>query len=98
MDVLDRAQVQLALVRAVLGDVSEPEPVGCRCGEVPLDQVVMNGRAGLARQSAFLGEHRPDSLAATQPLDPVLTRGQALLLQLVCNEPLAERRVVPMHI
>lgn len=98
MDALDRAQIQLALARAMLGDVCQPEPVRCCRGEVTLDQVVMDGRAGFARQAAFLGEHEPSPLAAAQALDPILTRGQALALHLACNETVAERRAVPAHI
>jgi hypothetical protein len=42
VDVLDRAQIQLALAGRVLGDVREPQPVRPVRGEVP-PQVVVDG-------------------------------------------------------
>ena len=44
--VLDRAQVDLALAGAVLGDVGQPQRVGALGAELPVDQVVVDGRAG----------------------------------------------------
>ena len=76
-DILDRAQIQLALVGAVLGDVGEPQRVRRLGGELPLDPVVVHGRAGLAPQALLLGERRVDLLLAAQPADPVLTRSVA---------------------
>ncbi len=42
--VLDRAQVDLALVGSVLGDVRQPQRVRRAGGEVAVDQVVVRGR------------------------------------------------------
>jgi len=60
--VLDGAQVDLSLAGPVLGDVGEPQHVGGRGGEDPLDQVVVDGRAWPAVHAPFLGVHRPDAL------------------------------------
>src|SRR5437763_12389035 len=46
-DVLDRAEVELAFVGAVLGDVREPQPVRCVRVELATDEVVMRGRSAL---------------------------------------------------
>jgi hypothetical protein len=48
MQVLDHAQVQLALAGVVLGDVREPLAVRCRGVEVPLDEIIVDRRAGFA--------------------------------------------------
>ena len=76
--VLDRAEVKLALVGAVFGDVGQPLHVRRSGGEVAaaagdLEQVVVHRRAGLAVQAAFLRVQRPDPLRRAQPLDPVLS-------------------------
>src|SRR5699024_2167344 len=48
VDVLDRAQVQLPFGRPVLGDVGQPQLVRAHGGEVPLDEIVVHWRSGLA--------------------------------------------------
>lgn len=48
-DVLDSAQIQLALPSRVLGDVREPHAVRAGCGEVPTHKVVVPGVPTLAR-------------------------------------------------
>ena len=55
----------------VLGDVGQPDLVGQRCGEVPLDQVVVDGRPGdLARRpAALLRGRRPDPVLPAESLD-----------------------------
>lgn len=45
--VLERAAVELALGRPMLGDVGEPDPVRGVGGEHPLHVIVEHGRAGL---------------------------------------------------
>ena len=92
--VLDRAEVDFALIGAMLGDVGQPQLVRACRGEVPLDMVVVDGRAGFAPQAAFLREHGPEPLLGAQPPDPVLARLQASLLEFVADEPVAERGVV----
>ena len=56
--VLDRAQVDLALAGAVLGDVGQPQRVGALGAELPVDQVVVDGRAGFLVAGLARGEHR----------------------------------------
>jgi hypothetical protein len=43
--VVDRAQVELAVHGRVLGDVGQPQPVRCGCGQRPLDQIVVDRRS-----------------------------------------------------
>jgi len=63
-----------------------------------LHVVVVDGRAGLARQAAFLGEHAPEPLLGAEAPDPVLTDCEAGPAQLVGDEPVAERGVVPVRV
>jgi len=44
--ILDRAQVQLPLIGAMLGDVGQPQLVRILRGELAVDEVVMDRRAG----------------------------------------------------
>jgi hypothetical protein len=60
--------------------------------------VIVHWRAGLAGQAAFLGEHGPDLLAAAQPGHPVLAGAEALVFEFVGDEPVPERRIVPVHV
>ena len=52
--VLDRAKVKLAIQRSMLRDVRQPQLVGRGCGEVPLDEVVMDRWAGLRALAPLL--------------------------------------------
>ena len=72
-DVFDRAEVELALAGGVLGDVGQPQPFGAVGGEVPLDEVVVHRRAGLAVQAraSWRGTDQIRCCCA-QPCDPVL--------------------------
>jgi hypothetical protein len=72
--VFDRAAVELALERGVLGDVGQPDGVRPIGGEVPLDEVVVHGRARRlgAAPPALLGGGRPQPLLATQTPHPPL--------------------------
>lgn len=54
--VLDRAEVELALAGRVLGDVGQSLLIRPGGGELAVDQIVMDRRAGLTGQAAFLGE------------------------------------------
>ena len=45
VDVFDGAQVELALVGPVFGDVCEPQLIRRRRGEVPSDVVIVHGRS-----------------------------------------------------
>ena len=82
----------------MLGDVRQPQLVRAGCGEVPSNVVVVGGRAGFTSQATFFREHTPQLLLGTQLPDPVLARLQARLVEFVCDEPVAERRVVPVGI
>jgi len=67
-DVFHRAQVELSLVRAVLGDVRQPQLVEVARGEVALHQVVVHRRTGLlAVLAAPLAEHAPPAVIPTDP-------------------------------
>src|SRR5690606_16474860 len=72
--VLDRAEVELALARGVLGDVRQPQGVGPDRSEVPMDKVAVGGRArSLAVLAAFLVEHAPPPVDGADP-----PRGRAI--------------------
>ena len=58
VEVLDGAEVELALARGVLGDVGQPELVQSLGGELALDTVIAHGRAGPAPVLAWLGPER----------------------------------------
>jgi hypothetical protein len=58
----------------------------------------MDRWAGLAAETALLGEDGPDPLAAAQPLDPVLAGADAQGRQFVGDEPVPERRIVQMDV
>src|SRR3954469_821638 len=93
VDVFDCAEIELALGGVVLGDVGQPGLVGRGGGELPIDQVVVHRRAGLAVQASLLGEDRPDALLRAQPGDAVLTCGESSFAEFVGDEPVAERGV-----
>lgn len=71
VEVLDGAEVELALVRAVFGDVGEPHLVD-PVADLPVDEVVVDRRARLSGPAWFLGEHRPDANLRAQSGDAVL--------------------------
>jgi len=76
VDVLDRAQIELALGGGVLGDVGQPQLVRLGGGEVPFDPVVVDRRAGpFAVLAAFHPERGPPVLVAA---DPHTVRSQPL--------------------
>ncbi len=93
--ILDRAQIELAFGRAVLGDVSEPQLVGCSGPERAPHEVVVDRLSGRGSPAPPAGEDRPDAVSAAQALDPVLARGDAALRgELVGDEAVAEDRIV----
>ena len=95
-DVLNRAAVELSFCGGVLGDVGQPEPVRGGGGELALDEVVVHGRSGrlTATPSALLGRGGPDPLLGAQPPDPPFADDQAVALELVGQEPVAELRII----
>lgn len=70
--VFDGAEVELAFIGAVLGDVGQPDLVGGLGAELTLHEVVMNRWPGSTVQSTLLGEDRPDPFLGAQPCDTVL--------------------------
>lgn len=86
VNVLHRAEVELSFTGGVFGDVCQPQFVRRRGGEVTFHQVVVNRWSRLPIQTTFLGEDRPDAVVLAQALDPVLTRADALLRELVGDE------------
>ncbi len=71
--VLDGAEVELALVGPVLGDVGQPQLVHVIGGEVPLDQVIVDRRSRtLLVLPTLLPEGRPPLVvAADLPCRPL---------------------------
>jgi hypothetical protein len=82
----------------VFGDVGQPDQVRRRGGEDAFDVVVVHRRAGFAVQAAFLGVDRADPLLRTQSRNSVLACGDAQGLELVCDEPVSESRVVAVDL
>lgn len=60
VQVLDCAEVELALIGAVLSDVGQPYLVGSLCGELAVDKVVVDRR--LPAEASLLRERRPNAL------------------------------------
>src|SRR5699024_2132998 len=72
--VLDRAEVELALVGPVLGDIRQPQLIDVIRGEVPLDQVIVHGRSrALPIFAALLPEHRRPLVVTADPPCGLLT-------------------------
>jgi len=93
--VLDRAKVELALVRRVLGDVGEPQLVGSLRTERTANKVVVHRLPGSRPTPLPAGEDREDAVGTAEPLHTVLARCDPMLRgELVGDEPVAERRVV----
>lgn len=82
----------------MFSDVGQPQLVRCCCGEVALNPIVMPRRAGFAVQAALFGEDTPQPLLGAQPTDAPLGSGETLLRQLICDEPVAEGRVIAVGI
>ena len=93
--VLDHAEVELALAGGVLGDVCQPEPVRCFCGELTLDVVIVHGRAWPAPVLATPGPERavPMVLVA-QPPGGSGGHGLPGRLGLVPQQPVPELGIV----
>src|SRR5699024_10315312 len=89
--VLDRAEVELALVGPVLGDVSQPQLVDIVGGEVAFDQVVVHGRArALAVLAALLAENGPPLVVSADPPRSPLAHHFARFSGFADEEPVAE--------
>lgn len=65
--ILDRTQVELALTSTMLSNISEPQLIWRISDEVPLDQIVMSGRARPAVLAALHAEHAPQSIVRADP-------------------------------
>src|SRR5690606_26760280 len=98
-NVFDGADVELALIGAVLGDVGQPRLVGAIGGEVPAHEVVMGCRAGLGGL-AVLGftEPRPPAVGLAVPPHGAVTDVVAGLADLISEEPVAELGIVAMRV
>ena len=96
--VLDRAQLQLAVHGRMLGDVGQPQPVRCGCGERPLDQIVVDRRPRGSAAAALAGVVAEDPLLRAQPVDAVAAGGDAVAGELIGDESVAELRVVVVDV
>jgi hypothetical protein len=95
----DRANTELALTGAVLGEVREPQLVRSISAELSLHEVGMHGRTVLARLPAFLRSCRRDvALLRAQPPHSQLPYLIPEIGELVCDEPIPERRRLGMRI
>lgn len=97
-DVLDQADVELALLSRMLGDVGDPQLVGVTCREVPLEEVIVDRWARAAVEATLSRMVQPDPLVGAEPPDAVLRGLQAQALELVGNEAIAELRVVSVGV
>jgi hypothetical protein len=96
--VLDRAEVELAFTGGMFGDVGQPELVGPGGGELPFDEIVVDRRSRLTRQSPRARVHRPKTLLGAEPIDPLAARNDAELGEFVGDEPVTELGVVVMDV
>ena len=69
----------------MLGDVGQPELVWSIGGEVPLDKIVMDRRAGLAVEPPLLRVRREDPLGRAKPPDPTLGGDEPEVSQVVSD-------------
>jgi hypothetical protein len=94
----DRAQIQLAIGRRVLGDVGQPQPVRCCGGKSPGDEVVVDRWPWRAVQATFAGVAAEQALLGAQPVDAVAAGGDPDAGELVGDEPVAELGVVVVDV
>ena len=93
--VLDGAEVELALVDPVPSDVGKPELVDVIRGDVAPDQVVVDrGSGALTVLTALLAEDRPPLVVPTDLPRCSLAHHLASDGGFICEESVAERRVV----
>ena len=78
--------------------VRQPEQIRLGCGELPVDEIVVNRRSWLAVQPAFAGVDGPEFLQAAEPVDPVTAGPDAFAGEFVGDEPVAEFRVVVVDV
>jgi len=99
VDVLDRAQIELALGGGVLGDVGQPQLVRLGGGEVPFDPVVVDRRAGpFAVLAAFHPERGPPVLVAADPPHRPVTTAVAGGTGPISQQPMPELGVVDVGV
>lgn len=77
--VFDGAEIELALDRRVLGDVGEPQLVGCFNRELTLHQVIVNWLLRFRPAASLTGQDRIDPVGRAQALDRFLRRFDAVL-------------------
>ena len=98
-DVLDGAQVELALAGVVLGDVGQPQPIRRLGAEVPPDQIVVGRRARLlAVLAALLAEHAPPLVVRADPPHPPVTAAVPGAAGLISEQAVAELGIVTMGV
>ena len=99
-DVLDRAEVQLALAGLVLGDVRQPQFIRADGGEVPTDQIIVDWRTWLLALPAglALAECAPPAVVSTDPPRSPIRHRLANLAGLVGQQPVSELRVIPVGV
>lgn len=97
--VLDRAHVELALIRVVLRNVGEPHFVDPACGEVAFDEVITDRRAGLlAVFSGSFDRVGEQLLLRAQSPHTSLRRPVAGSMEFIGDEPVSELRIVRMDV
>jgi hypothetical protein len=94
--VLDGAEVELALIGAVLGDVGQPDFVGGPSAELAVDEVIVDRGSGSSVQASLLGEDRPDPFLAAESGHSVLAGDDPAPGELVGDEAIPEGGIVGM--
>lgn len=82
----------------MLDNITEPQLIWCRSGEVPVYQIVVHGRAGPAVLAALLSERTPPTVGRTDPPAGALGHWPPDVGGLSHQEPVAELRVVAVSI
>lgn len=93
--VLNGAEVKLALVGAVLGRSARARPDDRV--ELAVNQMVVDRRAVLSVQAAFLNEDRPDAFVRAQSGDLVLAGDDAACGEFIGDDAVAEGGVVGVN-
>src|SRR5699024_4914059 len=97
--VLDRAEVELALISPVLGDVGQPQLVDVIGSEVPLDEVIVDRRSRtFPVLGALLPENGPPLVVVADPPRGPLAHDLTSLSGFAGEESVPELRVVAVSV
>ena len=98
VDILDRAEVELALSGGVLGDVGQPKPVRGACGEVATDEIVVRRRARQRPLTLLLAEHAEPAVVRADPPGGTVSHRLARGARLVGKQAVAELGIIAVRV